>query len=261
MNWIYFVHNFGLVNSFMIFFVGMNIFTFLLYGIDKNRAIQGGRRISEGSLLMATFFFGGIGAALGMSIFRHKTQNRTFKVWRVIGVIIAIIPLIHVVEGLTLGRIVQYVEKDFHASNWPEELNGYRIAFMTDLHSISDEAMAEVVAELNERSLDLVVLGGDFADYNRTAPHYQGTIRELSRLNAVDGVFGVEGNHDNYHSLFAMMEQYGVNPLDNSGVQIQNGFYLVGVEDLWNRTPDVARAISGDIDNYSYFYFNRRRKT
>jgi uncharacterized membrane protein YsdA (DUF1294 family) len=57
-----------------------NFIVFLLYGTDKSKAKRGKRRISEKTLLMTAFLMGGIGALVGMILFRHKTTNRKFKI-------------------------------------------------------------------------------------------------------------------------------------------------------------------------------------
>lgn len=64
----------------------------------------------------------------------------------------------------------------------------------------------------------------------------------LSGVHTSDGIYGVEGNHDNFSVLFAAMEKYGITPLSNRGVSVREQFYLAGVEDLWNRSPDIAKA-------------------
>ena len=231
---IIFIQNFGLIRLFLIFFAGVNSWTFFLYALDKHRAIKQKWRISEKTLLLFTLLLGGIGAFFAMTLIKHKNKKRKFKAAVVTGLIICLIPMVHVIHSLTLDRIIQFVEIDFYADNWPTELNGYRIAFMTDFHTITDEDMAAVVLELNGRDLDLLLLGGDFADYVRTAPHYQGTVREISQTVTTDGIFGVEGNHDNFERLFEIKRRYGITPLENNGYQIREGFYLAGVRDLWN---------------------------
>ena len=57
-----------------------NIITFIMYGLDKSKAKKKQWRISETTLLMVAFFMGGIGAFLGMTFLRHKTQHMKFKV-------------------------------------------------------------------------------------------------------------------------------------------------------------------------------------
>ena len=56
-----------------------NIITFALYGADKQKARKNERRISEATLILCAFLIGGMGAVLGMSVFRHKTKHLKFK--------------------------------------------------------------------------------------------------------------------------------------------------------------------------------------
>ena len=56
-----------------------NIITFALYAIDKSKAKRNKWRINEATLIACAFLMGGIGAMLGMSILRHKTQHLKFK--------------------------------------------------------------------------------------------------------------------------------------------------------------------------------------
>lgn len=57
-----------------------NVITFILYGIDKSRAVKHKWRISESTLLLCAFIMGGMGALLGMCIFHHKTKHIKFKI-------------------------------------------------------------------------------------------------------------------------------------------------------------------------------------
>jgi len=56
----------------------ISIITFIIFGFDKRKAVKHQRRISENTLLTATFFGGTVGALLGMLIFRHKISKRSF---------------------------------------------------------------------------------------------------------------------------------------------------------------------------------------
>ena len=223
-----------------------NTFTFLLYVADKRKAVNGRRRISEKMLLIFTILCGGIGALLGMYFAKHKTRSRKFKLAVVIGLIITLIPVIHIVHGLTLSKIIRYVEIEFRSENWPPELDGYRIAFMSDMHAITVEDMRKVATELNDRNLDLLLSGGDFLMED---DHYIGTVREIAQISTTDGIYGVEGNHDDYNKLFRTQNEYGIKPLDNSGRRIREGFYLAGVHDMYNRRPDIKEAVAGANPN------------
>jgi len=94
------VHYFGLVELFTITFVLINVATFLLYAIDKRRSINDNRRISEKTLLFFTVFLGGFGALFGMKLCRHKTQKLKFKIYVVVGVILALIPTFYVIRSV-----------------------------------------------------------------------------------------------------------------------------------------------------------------
>ena len=57
-----------------------NVLVMLLYGVDKLKAAKNKWRISEKTLVLCAFLAGSAGALLGMTFFRHKTQNMKFKV-------------------------------------------------------------------------------------------------------------------------------------------------------------------------------------
>ena len=56
-----------------------NIVVFLIYGIDKYKSVHNKWRISEKVLITCAVFLGGVGAYLGMQVFRHKTKKPLFK--------------------------------------------------------------------------------------------------------------------------------------------------------------------------------------
>ena len=63
----------------------INVAAFLAYGLDKLLAKLKARhekvpRLPERNLLLLAIVGGGIGAWLGMEVFRHKTQHRSFRV-------------------------------------------------------------------------------------------------------------------------------------------------------------------------------------
>lgn len=58
---------------------GVNLVTFLVYGIDKLKAKYGRWRIPESVLLGLAALGGSVGAWLGMQVWHHKTQHKKFK--------------------------------------------------------------------------------------------------------------------------------------------------------------------------------------
>lgn len=65
---------------FLVFYAIMTVVTFALYGADKSKAKKGKWRIPEKTLLLFAACFGGLGAFLGMKLFRHKTKHTSFKI-------------------------------------------------------------------------------------------------------------------------------------------------------------------------------------
>ena len=70
-----------------------NLVILSIYGLDKHKAIQHKRRISEKSLLLQTIIFGGIGAFLGGRLFRHKINKWYFKFCWLSGIVIDVVLL------------------------------------------------------------------------------------------------------------------------------------------------------------------------
>lgn len=68
-------------------YVLWNLIVFIVYGIDKYKAKHDKWRIPEKTLLLLAFLMGGLGAYLGMKVFRHKTQHKLF----IIGVPLCIV--------------------------------------------------------------------------------------------------------------------------------------------------------------------------
>ena len=76
---------------FLVFYIIMNLVTFILYGADKAKAKKGKWRIPEKTLLLFAACFGGLGAFLGMKVFRHKTKHTSFRILVPVSMIIQFI--------------------------------------------------------------------------------------------------------------------------------------------------------------------------
>jgi uncharacterized membrane protein YsdA (DUF1294 family) len=68
------------MNSILLFFIiGINVITFVVYGIDKLKAKKGKWRIPEATLLLLAIVGGSMGAWCGMKVWHHKTLHKKFK--------------------------------------------------------------------------------------------------------------------------------------------------------------------------------------
>lgn len=72
---------------------GMSMACFVVYGIDKQRAANGSRRIPERTLHLLAFFGGWPGGVLAQRKFRHKTRKMPFLIafWAVVVLHFAIV--------------------------------------------------------------------------------------------------------------------------------------------------------------------------
>jgi len=123
--------------------------------------------------------------------------------------------------------------------------------------------LREIAKELSSRHIDLLLLGGDFSysgnlkslpksiyrnlfggssDRRKYSILNKKALTILSDIKTTDGLYGVEGNHDNHIELFDAMRQCGITPLSNNGLRIRDGLYLAGLEDMRNRNPSIAAA-------------------
>ena len=170
-----------------------------------------------------------------------KRKRPLSKPLRFIIILMAVIALIHIFNALFWGAVVEYKHVTFRSERIPPEMSGYKIAFVSDVHYVSAAKLEEIVREINALEVDLLLLGGDFAE--RGCPW--DSIEILSQTKAADGIFGVEGNHDDYEFLLSAKTTHNIAMLCNTGLHIRDNFFLAGVEDLWNRNANIAQAISG----------------
>lgn len=71
-----------------IYLIGINIFSFFSYGIDKLFARKKMFRISEKILLLLSIMGGSVGALCAMCFFHHKTKKIKFKAINIISLVI-----------------------------------------------------------------------------------------------------------------------------------------------------------------------------
>ena len=75
----------------ILYFVIVNILTFLLFAVDKFRAVRRGWRIRESVLFGISLVGGALGGLLSMFVFRHKTKKSLFEYGMPIAVVLHIV--------------------------------------------------------------------------------------------------------------------------------------------------------------------------
>jgi predicted MPP superfamily phosphohydrolase len=109
-------------------------------------------------------------------------------------------PFLAATYGFAAGRLRYTIERvDVPIANLPPELDGLRIAQLSDIH-IGDymppDEIARAVDMANELNPDISFVTGDFV--SREGDPLETCITELSRLRAPLGVWGCNGNHEIY---------------------------------------------------------------
>lgn len=64
----------------VIYLAMINIITFFVYGVDKQKARKHQFRISERTLFLWAFIGGSFGAFFAMRFFHHKTKHPKFQI-------------------------------------------------------------------------------------------------------------------------------------------------------------------------------------
>lgn len=136
-----------------------------------------------------------------------------------------------------IERVVRY---DFTNNDIPEAFDGFRIAFISDLHyksSFRKTALRNLVRLLNEQNADVLLMGGD---YQEGCEHVEPLFAALSEVKTPMGIYGVMGNNDYercHDEIIRTMERYGMHVLEHKvdTIRKDGGRILVaGVRDPFN---------------------------
>jgi predicted MPP superfamily phosphohydrolase len=149
------------------------------------------------------------------------------------------LPFLAATYGFAAGRLRYTVERvDVPVANLPPELDGLRIAQLSDIH-IGDymppHEIARAVVMANELNPDISFVTGDFV--SSVGDPLDVCIGELAKLRAPLGVWGCNGNHEIYAGVEdeaeRLFHQHGMRLLRarNEVIEHKGGrFNLIGVD-------------------------------
>jgi predicted MPP superfamily phosphohydrolase len=150
------------------------------------------------------------------------------------------------------------VHQDFSLSRWPERLNGFTIALLSDFHYdpyCSVHPLHATVPLVNHLHPDLIVLTGDFVsvpllgDDAKAAFAAEPCANILRQMTAPHGLWAVMGNHDfNTDPVYVTraLRSVGIQVLEDQSTAIEHDgarFWLAGVNDVLSRTANLTETL------------------
>lgn len=162
-----------------------------------------------------------------------------------------------IVYGIFIGRYqVNVRQENLYFENLPEQLNGFKIIQLSDIHLGSfgknTEVMEKTVMIVNQLNPDLLLFTGDLV--NNFGEETIGFEPYLKKLSAKYGKYAIQGNHDygdystwpdtaskrkNLQQIQSSLTDAGFKLLLNQSERIavkDTAFSLIGVEN-WGHAP------------------------
>ncbi len=175
--------------------------------------------------------------------------------WNIgLGILAIILSAIGTWQGI---RVPDVKQVHVNVRHLPKELDGFRIAQLTDLHAcrlMNAEWMRAVVDKTNALNPDLMVVTGDLVDgltRNRVDD-----VAPYKDLKARLGVYVVTGNHEYYSNYLAWMRYFeglGLRILKNEHLVLNDKGRQIVLAGTTDRTaarfglpePDIQKALAG----------------
>ncbi len=177
---------------------------------------------------------------------------------------IFILSIVSVINGLKFPEVKKIV---LEYKDLPENLNGYKIVHLSDLHlgSIKRKNWTKhLVSIVNKLNPDLILMTGDLID--RGVQHMKEDFYTLKKLKTKDGVFTVTGNHEFYskYKLFVeLTDKTGIKRVKNECVKIAPNLEIVGMDDpevrqFFNEKITLEEIINNcSKDSFKIFLYHR----
>ena len=153
------------------------------------------------------------------------------------------------------GRLVVR-QQTIQIANWPSELNGLKVAVLSDIHVddwfVNERKVRTIVERTNQLQPELIVILGDYMSgdgivKSRVDPRVFAPI--LKELRAPLGVYSVLGNHDWWDDGKKLSQELalnGIKVLENETAQVNarnRSLWLVGLADLWEGPQRINETI------------------
>jgi uncharacterized protein len=153
----------------------------------------------------------------------------------------------------------------------PDELDGYRIAQLSDIHvgaTIQRRFVEALVEKTNELNADAIAITGDLVD--GYVDDLRDQVAPLGDLRARDGVFYVTGNHEYYwraSEWVKEVQRLGFTFLKNEHRLVRRGDALLAIAGVtdpvgrYTHKQDPAAAVSGIPEGATKILLSHRPQT
>jgi len=150
------------------------------------------------------------------------------------------------------------VRQDFFLPRWPESMNGFTVALLSDFHYdpyFSVHPLHAAIPMVNDLRPDLIVLTGDFVtaplvgDDRKAAFAAEPCARLLRQMTAPHALWAVLGNHDeatDHKHVARALQAENIQVLANQSQVIERDgsrFWLAGVNDVISKTADLSKTL------------------
>lgn len=195
--------------------------------------------------------------------------KRNNKVWKIIRSFM-LIPLLCTVIVFTYGiiNVRNIVRTEYDVSTDKSiRAEGYKIALLSDVHYgklNNKKDLVRLAESLSAQELDIVIICGDIVDEDTTKAQMQEIFSVLGTIKSSYGSYFVFGNHDKQPyskkpifteaELVSVIEQNGIDVLDDESVNIGDDILLVGRRDRKAERKSVEELLIG-ADSSKYVIF------
>lgn len=221
--WIYI----GAFSTFFALTVARDLLLLAFRGVDKLRARRGSPQLMPSSPERRAFLLNTTSGAIGGATFAVSAYG-----------------------AREARRTPEIVEVEVPIAGLPEELDGYHIVQLSDMHvgeTIDKDFILPIVEAASALGADLIALTGDMVD--GSVDKLRVDVSPLAYLRARDGVLLVTGNHETYSGVAEWCSHFkslGITVLNNEHLLVQRGaasMLVAGVTDL-RETPESGGFVS-----------------
>ncbi len=144
-----------------------------------------------------------------------------------------------------------------------------RLVQITDAHigaTYDGAGFAKEMQKVQAEHPDVVVVTGDFIDYDSKKEEMEASCEALGKLKTTYGVYFVFGNHDKNYSgneetiypnvLYEALRKNGIHILEDETVLLNDNFYLIGrkdrSEEYYGNTREEMQSLVAELDRDKY---------